>query len=244
MNLKKLGERIRKRRTRLRLTQAAVAGALQISAQAVSKWERGENAPDISVLAPLARLLGVSVEWLLGEMYPEKDTFEATVFCTSVNGFAARAASMSARDFAAWANVIYYTVTEAVCRFEGVPVKYLGDGLLAFFAGSTHADRAVSAARQAVSLTEGIELVIMLHTGEVYLGTMGHPDYPHPDILGSTVNTAFLAMPWVAEHCATRVAASGECLAHLADAGAFAHTGDVTVLGAEAPVQVYEPRAQ
>ncbi|MEZ6186165.1 MAG: helix-turn-helix transcriptional regulator [Planctomycetota bacterium] len=31
-------------------SSAIVANALQISAQAVSKWERGENAPDISVL--------------------------------------------------------------------------------------------------------------------------------------------------------------------------------------------------
>jgi class 3 adenylate cyclase len=242
MNLRKLGDRIKERRSRLRLTQADVANALQISAQAVSKWERGENAPDISVLIALARLLGVSVEWLLGETSPEKDTFEATVFCTGVNGFADRAASMPPRDLAAWANVIYYSVTEAVRRFDGVPVKYVGDGFLGFFSGGDHADRAVSAARHAVSLTEGVNLVITLHTGEIYLGTIGHPEYASPDILGSTVNTAFLAMPWVGAHCASRVGATGECVAHVSNADAFVLRGEVTVLGADAPVAIYEPR--
>jgi class 3 adenylate cyclase len=242
MNLKKLGDRIKERRTRLRLTQADVANALQISAQAVSKWERGENAPDISILVALARLLGVSVEWLLGETSPEKDTFEATVFCTSVNGFAERAASMPPRDLAAWANVICYSVTEAVRHFDGVPVKYVGDGFLGFFSGGNHADRAVSAARHAVSLAEGVDLVIALHTGEIYLGTIGHPEYASPDILGSTVNTAFLAMPWIGEHCPSRIGVTGVCVGHASDPDAFTRRGEVTVLGADAPVDIHEPR--
>ena len=80
MNLKQLGLRIKAQREWRKLRQADVASALQISAQAVSKWERGENAPDISVLVGLARLLGVSVEWLLGGTSAETDTFPAIVF--------------------------------------------------------------------------------------------------------------------------------------------------------------------
>ena len=53
MNLSQLGERVRSRRERLRLRQADLAAALRVSAQAVSNWERGENAPDLSVLAGL-----------------------------------------------------------------------------------------------------------------------------------------------------------------------------------------------
>ena len=66
MNLKELGKRIRAQREKCRLKQVDIANALQISAQAVSKWERGENAPDIAVLLDLTRLLGVSTDWLLG----------------------------------------------------------------------------------------------------------------------------------------------------------------------------------
>ena len=80
MDLRKLGVRIKRRREKRHLRQSDIASALRISAQAVSKWERGENAPDISLLVELARLLDVSVEWLLGGMAGETDTFEATVF--------------------------------------------------------------------------------------------------------------------------------------------------------------------
>jgi phosphoribosylformylglycinamidine cyclo-ligase len=66
MTLRDLGDRIRLQRERKGLTQSDVARALDVSPQAVSKWERGENAPDIGLLSPLADALGVSVDWLLG----------------------------------------------------------------------------------------------------------------------------------------------------------------------------------
>lgn len=64
MREEKLGQRLRERRERSGLSQREVAEALQVSPQAVSKWERGESAPDIGLLVPLCRLLDVSVERL------------------------------------------------------------------------------------------------------------------------------------------------------------------------------------
>ena len=46
-------------------TQQDVADRLFVSNKAVSKWERGQSLPDISLLTPLAELLGVSVAELL-----------------------------------------------------------------------------------------------------------------------------------------------------------------------------------
>ena len=66
MYLKDMGKRIRNQRKKQRLSQQQLARRLGISPQAVSKWERGENAPDISLLLDLSTLLGVRVEWLLG----------------------------------------------------------------------------------------------------------------------------------------------------------------------------------
>ena len=94
MNLVELGLRIKTLREQRGFKQRDVANALQISAQAVSKWERGENAPDIAVLLDLSKLLGVTTDTLLGRRESEDDTFEATVFCTSLNGFAHRAATL------------------------------------------------------------------------------------------------------------------------------------------------------
>jgi transcriptional regulator with XRE-family HTH domain len=240
MNLKHLGERIRKQRTRRRLRQLDIANALQISAQAVSKWERGENAPDIAVLADLARLLGVSVEWLLGARDPETDSFPATVFCTSVNGYARRAAERPPREVAAWINGICFDLTEAVLRFEGVPIKYVGDGFLGFFAGTGHPARAVRAAVYAKRVSDTREIVVTLHMGRIFLGTVGHPDYARPDIIGETVNAAFLAMPFVAENCVSGIGITG-ALADLAPGDvARRRAGEVAVLGAAEPLEIYE----
>ena len=47
------------------LTQADVAEKMGVTPQAISKWERGESLPDISLLTDLAKLYGVSVENIL-----------------------------------------------------------------------------------------------------------------------------------------------------------------------------------
>ncbi|MHC4400692.1 MAG: helix-turn-helix domain-containing protein [Planctomycetota bacterium] len=241
MNLRQLGIRIKSRRETRKLRQADVASALMISAQAVSKWERGENAPDISVLVDLARLLDVSVEWLLGSTSPATDTFPATVFCTGLNGFARKCASMPPRDVATWANGIYYSVTEAMRRFDGVPVKYVGDGSLGFFAGVDQAGRALRAAREAKRVLDSRDLVIALHWGDVFLGTMGHPDYARPDIIGNTVNTTFLVMPYVAEHCPTGIGVTEAVSRQLAGSEDLQPRGEVVVSGAATPLTIYEP---
>src|SRR5438477_6485551 len=146
MNLTELGARIKQLREKRGLKQIAVANALQISAQAVSKWERGENAPDIAVLLDLSKLLGVSCDTLLGRGENTDDTFEATVFCSDLRGFARRCAEMPPRDVALWANGIFHLITESVVRHDGIPVKYVGDGFLGFFSGPNHAKRALLAA--------------------------------------------------------------------------------------------------
>lgn len=46
-------------------TQQELADRLFVSNKAVSKWERGQSLPDISLLTPLAELLGVTVTELL-----------------------------------------------------------------------------------------------------------------------------------------------------------------------------------
>ncbi len=61
-----VGKRIADRRKTLGLTQQRMAEALHVSFQAVSKWENGATLPDVSLLAPLAKLLQTSVDALLG----------------------------------------------------------------------------------------------------------------------------------------------------------------------------------
>lgn len=60
-----LGRRIARLRLAKTATQEGLAKELNVSPQAVSKWENDINYPDISLLPDLARFLGVSVDELL-----------------------------------------------------------------------------------------------------------------------------------------------------------------------------------
>lgn len=53
------------------LTQAELAEKLRYSDKAVSKWERGESLPDVTVLKEFADLCGVTVDYLITEHSPE-----------------------------------------------------------------------------------------------------------------------------------------------------------------------------
>ena len=61
-----LGKRIAEQRHGMGLTQKELADKVGVTAQAVSKWERGSSCPDIAILDEIAESLGVSVSQLLG----------------------------------------------------------------------------------------------------------------------------------------------------------------------------------
>ena len=88
----KIGQIIAELRKQNNMTQAEVADALYISYQAVSKWERGECLPDITLLPKIAELFQTSIDKLLGYSYENKaekpaetDQFINEVFQREVN---------------------------------------------------------------------------------------------------------------------------------------------------------------
>lgn len=60
-----IGEVIRKYRKSRNMTQEEVANRLGVTAPAVNKWENGNSFPDIMLLAPIARLLDITLDTLL-----------------------------------------------------------------------------------------------------------------------------------------------------------------------------------
>ncbi len=66
MSQETFGERFARLRKARSLTQEDVAVRVNVTAQAVSKWENDISSPDISILAKLAGILGVSTDELLG----------------------------------------------------------------------------------------------------------------------------------------------------------------------------------
>ena len=61
------GQRFGRFRRAKGLTQEDVAEKLNISPQAVSKWENDLTSPDISVLAEISEMFGVTLDELLGK---------------------------------------------------------------------------------------------------------------------------------------------------------------------------------
>ena len=63
MNLP-IGKNIKDLRTESGLTQRALAYELQVSVQAVSKWEQERSYPDVTLLPLIAKLFSVSIDRL------------------------------------------------------------------------------------------------------------------------------------------------------------------------------------
>lgn len=60
------GERLGIARRELGLTQGDVAERVGITPRAYRFWEAGSREPSLEKLAMLSKILGVSVDWLLG----------------------------------------------------------------------------------------------------------------------------------------------------------------------------------
>ena len=72
-----IGKRIKELRKKNDLTQEKLADFLGVTYQAVSKWETGIASPDLSLIAPLTRLLRCTADELLGLSAPETDERKA-----------------------------------------------------------------------------------------------------------------------------------------------------------------------
>ncbi len=61
-----IGTNIKRLRTAKNITQEELSLAMNVTCAAVSKWERGETYPDITLLQPLAYFFGVTLDQLMG----------------------------------------------------------------------------------------------------------------------------------------------------------------------------------
>lgn len=74
---KTIGKRIAALRKKSGMTQAELAGKLNVTDKAVSKWERDLSCPDISLLPKIATLFSISLDELMqGASYEKQDLEE------------------------------------------------------------------------------------------------------------------------------------------------------------------------
>ena len=78
MDITRIGKFLKTARKNKHLTQGYVAAQLGVSPQAVSKWERGENLPDIAFLPDIAQIYGIDVNeiFIAGQISLKQNTFE------------------------------------------------------------------------------------------------------------------------------------------------------------------------
>lgn len=68
-----LGEKIQELRRRSGMSQDVLAEKLEVSRQAVSKWERDEAMPETDKIVRIAQLFGVSTDYLLMPQPPRQE---------------------------------------------------------------------------------------------------------------------------------------------------------------------------
>lgn len=102
------GENLKKLRKSKDLTQEALAEFLGMSFQAISKWERGDTYPDITMLPIIASFFGVTVDSLLGINAIEEEK-KINEYCEKYSRLLSENKLVQARDM----------LKKATCEFPG-----------------------------------------------------------------------------------------------------------------------------
>ena len=236
-----LGNRIREHREKLGLKQTDVSHALQVSAQAVSKWERGENAPDISILIPLAKLFSISTDRLLGYYEMQEEALEATVLFADIAGTSLKTQSMEPRHIITWLNGLFFQLTEVVLQYDGIPVEYSGDSFLCFFSGEDHPKRAIRACISTRKIVS-VNVHMGLHSGTIHPFAIGHPDYSSPSIIGPTTILAFRTKEWAGNNTESGIAATHAVVEGMEDTDQIGTRQTVEFKGIDEKIEVCEIR--
>ena len=111
-----IGENIKRLRRERELTQETLADFLGVTFQSVSKWERGESYPDITLLPAIASFFDVSYDELLG--------FDETIKEKKIKEYIAEYNDMRLKD----SPYVYEQMSKAVKEFPGdfrLIVRYL-----------------------------------------------------------------------------------------------------------------------
>lgn len=135
----KLNEKILMLRKKLGLSQEEMAEKLNVSRQAVSRWEVGSAQPDASNVLQLSKLFGVTADYLLNEEY-ESDRDVPIVRRTESRSkeHLQKIAGICLGAFSLLGNFIIYIISRMVPVM--VPVVTWVNGKQMYTWNSTHTD--------------------------------------------------------------------------------------------------------
>ena len=136
INNEKFGQFLAEVRKEKQMTQKDLADKLFVSDKTVSKWERGNSMPNVTLLIPIADVLGITVtELLQGEKLKENKTLNSDVVETLV----VNSLDLSLRDtirqrkknwiFAFLISIGVVIVEAILLTVSGISIKQMGDSL-------------------------------------------------------------------------------------------------------------------
>ena len=122
-----MGNKIARRRKDLGMTQVSLADALAVTRQTVSRWEAGTVLPDIDKIGDIARILGVSCDYLLKDEIEESDPTKEQQLPSAVSGLLLEMKGKNVKlDFCEEEeDVDLYGVVCTVTGFEGNWIKVM-----------------------------------------------------------------------------------------------------------------------
>jgi adenylate cyclase len=182
---------------------------------------------------------------------------EATVLFTDIVGFTALSEHMTAEQASCVLNAHFAGLVACVEEEFGMIDKFMGDGMMAFWAEHDvpdHADRAVRAAlaikrhaeacaaQSRQSGEPALRIRIGVHSGSVIVGNLGAPDRVNYTIVGDTVNVASRLESFGRNIDASAdaiVLASEETVARLSFPVVREPVGAVHLTGREALVEIW-----
>ena len=127
----KLSEKILYCRKKSGLSQEALAQKLDVSRQAVSKWETGEATPDLNNLALLAKEFKVTADWLISEdepvevTHPDTKPSDTPSWIDHIPGFVGRMLKKYG-----WIFGVYLAASGALFAGVGAVAKFVSEGML------------------------------------------------------------------------------------------------------------------
>ncbi len=118
-----LADKIIRQRKRNGWSQEELAEKLNVSRQAVSKWEGAQTVPDLDKILKLAELFGVTTDYLLKDDIEEEEFTDDNV---ASNG--KRITLIEANDFLAWREKasVRIAIATFICIFSVIPLIMLG----------------------------------------------------------------------------------------------------------------------
>ncbi len=178
-----------------------------------------------------------------------------TILCTDLRDFTTLSEGLAPDQVAAQLNEYFPMMVEAIQRFHGIIIDFVGDAVLAVYgAPLENPAHALDAVRTGLAMQAGLvalnagwqtrgfptlKMGIGIHTGSVFAGNVGAPDRMKYAVIGDTVNVA-ARVEGLNKELGTTFLITEDTYPPLLDRVQVADRGEMKVKGRHRPVRVYE----